>query len=32
MRYAHNDIDVRMNASERLNGIFVSQQKMKEIV
>ena len=24
MRYAHDDIDVRMNASERLNGILSS--------
>ena len=32
MRYAHDDIDVRMNASERLNGIFVNQQKVKEVV
>ena len=32
MRYAHDDIDVRINASERLNGIFVVQQKVKEVV
>ena len=32
MRYAHDDIDVRINASERLNGIFAVQQKVKEVV
>ena len=32
MRYAHDDIDVRINASERLNGIFAVQHKVKEVV
>ena len=32
MRYAHDDIDVRINASEGLNGIFVNQQKVREVV